>query len=198
MDHYYSKTQTSDLRITKIEVMLLGKDLVFNTGSGVFCIGKVDKGSEILIKKARIPKQGKILDLGCGYGVVGIALNKAYPKTEITFSDVNSRAIKLTRMNCKENKIKAKFVNTDGYEKLKDTDFDTILLNPPQSAGRDVCIKLINESINYLKIGGTLQLVVRNKKGGSTLSEYMEDAFGNLEIVEKKAGYWIYLSTKKD
>ena len=132
-----------------------------------------------------IPNGSKVLDLGCGNGIVGIAVAKGFPDSKITLVDVNKRAITTTRMNLKDNKLSnAKVKRSNGFEKIEDEEkFDTILLNPPQSAGKQLCLDLIKESKEYLKPNGTLQIVARHNKGGKVLSEHMKEIFDNAKVV---------------
>ena len=125
-EHYYSEKQTSILRIKEIETTLRGNNLKFHSGSGVFSIKKIDKGTKLLIEKCIIKPGQKILDLGCGYGPIGIAIAKAFSTTFVLMTDINERAVKLSRMNLKLNKIwniKAKKSNL--YNNIKEK-FDTM------------------------------------------------------------------------
>lgn len=197
MPHYYSSKQEGPLRLRIIKVVLRGNALEFSTGSGVFSVRSVDKGSKLLIEKSEIQDGWRILDLGSGYGPVGIAVAKAFPNAEVLLTDINQRAVKLARKNIKDNKVtNAKSVSGDRYAKVQGL-FDAILLNPPQSAGKDVCFSMIDEAPNFLKPGGMLQIVARHQKGGKTLSSHMEEVFGNLETLAKSGGYRVYASKLK-
>jgi 16S rRNA (guanine1207-N2)-methyltransferase len=193
-DHYYTKKPTSELRAKNISCNLLGNELEFTTGSGTFSIDRVDKGTELLIKKCYLNEDDVILDLGCGWGALGIALKKALPKLKVTMSDVNKRATMLAKKNCELNNVKCRVVDGDCYESVKSEKFDVILLNPPQTAGKALCIKMLTEAKDYLKPKGSIQIVVRHKKGGKSLSEEMELIFGNMAVLAKGSGYRIYSS----
>lgn len=197
MKHYFSEYQDSELKLKKIKVILRDRSFEFHTGSGVFSKDKVDKGSELLINSCIVKKKWKILDLGCGYGVVGIAIAKSFPTTEIVMVDVNKRAVKLARMNLKLNKVdNVKVLDSDLFEKMNQK-FNTIIVNPPQKAGKEICFKIIEESKDYLEKGGLLQLVARHNKGGKTLEQKMKGVFGNVKEMAKKGGYRVYISRKK-
>lgn len=198
-DHYFSNNQTSQLRITEFEVEFFGKSFTLKSASGVFSIGKIDRGTEILLKYAEFDEDNenqKILDLGCGYGIVGISLSYRFPYSEIIMSDVNKRALRIAKDNVRDNKREnIKVIRSDLFSKI-DEEFDVILSNPPFSAGRGLCYDLIEQSYDRLKDNGTLQIVARKNKGGAMLSQKMEEVFGNVETLGKKSGFWVYMSRK--
>jgi 16S rRNA G1207 methylase RsmC len=190
MEHYYSENPTSELVIKKLHDRQL--DIDFYTASGLFSKDHIDKGSRLLIKKANIKPGQKILDLGCGYGIVGIVIKKKNDVL-IEFSDINSRAVSVTKKNLELHKIKAKVYHCDGFEKIK-SKYDIILLNPPQTAGKKVCQKLILDSKDHLNPNGSIQVVARHNKGGKSLSAFMEEIFGNVDEIAKGSGFRVYLS----
>ncbi|HLC84493.1 MAG TPA: methyltransferase [Candidatus Nanoarchaeia archaeon] len=194
-EHYFTSRPTSPQKKETIRTNLRGLDLQFTTSSGVFSASGIDKGTAVLIEYAQIEGNEHLLDLGCGYGPVGIALKKAFPSLQVTCSDINERAVFSARENSRNNHVEIKTVISDGFVKIPD-EFDTILLNPPQSAGRDVCERLIKESFEHLKKGGNFQLVARHQKGGATLANIMESIFGNVATVKTKSGYRVYISKK--
>lgn len=193
-EHYYSEEQKSEFNPKKIITRLRDKELEFWTGAGVFSGKKIDKGSELLANKCTIKENWKVLDLGCGYGPIGISIAKAHPSTEVVLTDINKRAVNLSRMNKRLNKVSnISIVQGEMYDKVKGK-FDTILLNPPQTAGKDVCFKMIELAKNYLNKDGLLQIVARHQKGGKSLAAKMESVFGNVKDTSKKSGYRIYVS----
>lgn len=196
MEHYYSEQQKSLLKIRKIKQKIRGIDFEFYTASGVFSKDKVDKGTLILADNMLIEKNSKVLDIGCGIGVLGIVTAKLY-NAKVVMTDINKRAFMLAKKNLKLNNVKAEVYQGNLFEQIKDINFDTILSNPPQTAGKDICFKLIEQSKNHLINNGTLHLVARHNKGGETLTKKMEGVFGNVEVIAKKAGYWVYLSMNK-
>ncbi|MBS3167547.1 class I SAM-dependent methyltransferase [Candidatus Woesearchaeota archaeon] len=191
MEHYFTKEPKSELKIKKLKSILKNKEIEFYTASGLFSLNKVDNGSKLLINKC-IPK-GKVLDLGCGYGIIGLTLLLTNKKLELTFSDINERAIVITKKNLKLNNLEANVIQSDGFENIKEK-FDTILLNPPQTAGKNLCFKLIEDSKEHLLKNGTLQIVARHKKGGIELSKKMQEVFSNIKEIAKGSGFRIYLS----
>jgi 16S rRNA G1207 methylase RsmC len=199
VEHYYTKKQTSAFRPVKVPIRASGIETEFYTSGGVFSPRKLDLGTKLLIDAATIEKGWKVLDLGCGYGVVGILLKKQHPSIDLVMSDVNPRAVKLAKMNAKLHRIDADILQSDSFDnkELDTMRFDTILLNPPQTAGKDVCFQMIEQSKAHLKKQGTLQIVARSQKGGKQLSKKMKDTFNNIEETAKGSGYRVYVSRKE-
>lgn len=198
MEHYFTEHPTSKLILYKQEFIIkrIQKFIPYYSSSGVFAIKKVDTGSELLINKAIIKKNQKILDLGCGYGIIGISIKTIEPTAELTFSDINERALELTKTNLKLNNMQGNVIKSDGFN-LIDNKFDSILLNPPQTAGKDLCIKLIREAKFHLKAKGSLQIVARHQKGGKILENYMKEIYGNVKELGKGSGFRVYYSQLK-
>ncbi len=184
----------------RFSTLLRGTSFTFFTAPGVFSKHRVDPGTKLLIESFIVkPYYKKLLDLGCGYGVVGIAAKTFYPNLDVYLTDINERAIFLAKLNAKENKVKVKIFHGNLFEafNFKKPFFDIILLNPPMSAGMKLCKEMISQSYEWLKDRGSLQLVARHKKGGKRLMLFMKEVFGNVETIAKKAGYHVYLSLKE-
>ncbi|MFO7710866.1 MAG: methyltransferase [Candidatus Woesearchaeota archaeon] len=195
-DHYFSRTPGSKPRYQHLDVTLRGQSLRLTTGSGIFSKDHIDKGTHLLIASASI-EGSFILDLGCGYGPVGLSLAKAYPSAHVTLSDVNERAVKITRKNAKDNGIhNVTVLQSDIYQGITGK-FSEILLNPPQTAGKAICQAMIAGAIEHLQENGSLQIVARHNIGGKTLSEYMGSVFGNVDVLAKKSGFRVYRSFRE-
>jgi len=191
MKHYFSEKQDSEFKVKTINEILCNREYTFFTSSGVFSKKKVDYGTKVLVNNMIIGIEDKVLDLGCGIGIVGkVAASKT--KGKIVLTDINKRAVKLAKMNTKGVKT-IKVLQGSGFEKIKDK-FNVILLNPPQTAGKKVCHAMIKDAKDFLLKDGTLQVVARHNKGGESLSEYMESVFGNMKTIAKKGGYRVYVS----
>jgi 16S rRNA G1207 methylase RsmC len=200
MTHYYDEKQESSDKRFPIDVKLREDSFRLWSSAGIFSKDRLDAATRLLIENAELKGAQRILDLGCGYGAVGIALlrraEKEKKNTEITFSDVNERAVEFTRENLKQLKLKGNVVKSDLFSNIP-LSFDAILSNPPYAAGREVCFRLIEDSLTHLGKGGTLQLVARHNKGGSTLAKKMKDVFGNVSTTAKSGGFHVYLSRKR-
>lgn len=196
MEHYYSEQQKSLLNIKKIRQKIKGIEFEFCTSSGVFSKEKIDKGTLILAENMLVGKNYNVLDIGCGIGVLGIAAAKLFDAKAV-MSDINKRAVMLAKKNIALNNVKADVCRGNLYEKIKEKDFDVILSNPPQAAGKELCFQLISQSKSHLKNNGSLQLVARHNKGGKALSSKMQEVFGNVKVIAKKSGYWVYKGVKE-
>jgi len=178
-----------------VKAELCEQPMQFSTTWGLFSPRAIDDGSRLMLDHIKVNRDDNCLDIGCGYGPVGVILSKLYPKTEITMCDINERAIELASMNLKRNNVKARVIKSNLYEGVNEK-FDIILSNPPQHAGKKTCFEIIVKAPNFLKKNGTLQVVARHQKGGKTLAKKMEEVFGNVETIGRKSGYQVYLSRK--
>lgn len=196
VEHYFTKEPKSKLKMYKLKARVRGNEIEFYSGTGLFSLKRLDKASSLLIEHATLKKKWKVLDLGCGYGIIGIALKLSEPSLEVTFSDINARAIQLSQHNLDFQKMKGTVVQSDGFANITG-EFNTILLNPPQTAGKKICLKMIEDSKKHLKKKGLFQMVARHNKGGKDLSKKMEEVYGNCKDIVKKAGVRVYISEKE-
>jgi 16S rRNA G1207 methylase RsmC len=206
-DHYFSENPKSTFKREQFTDNVLGNDIIINSGSGIFSYKSIDFGTRLLIENAKIisskslDNSGNIavLDLGCGYGIVGIALKKKYPDIKVIMTDINERAVRLAKENVILNNLDIEVYKSDIYSniKLHSMKFDIILTNPPFSAGKDICRKFIRQGHDHLRQGGIFQIVAPHNKGGESLKKYMLEVFGNAGDIAKKSGYRVYISIKK-
>ena len=191
---YYAENPDSAHDIHELKVTLLGQSFTFLTDSGVFSKKMVDYGSQVLLNTLDFEKGKTLLDLGCGYGPLGISLAKVQG-VKPTMVDINNRAIDLAKQNAQKNGVEADIFQSNIYEKVNGT-FDYIISNPPIRAGKQVVHIIISESINYLKVGGNLTIVIQKKQGAPSTKAKMEEVFGNVEILKRDKGYYILRSEK--
>lgn len=191
---YYAENPDSAHDIHELKVTLLGQSFTFLTDSGVFSKKMVDYGSQVLLNTLDFEKGKILLDLGCGYGPLGISLAKVQG-VKPTMVDINNRAIDLAKRNAQKNGVEADIFQSNIYEKVNGT-FDYIISNPPIRAGKQVVYTIISESINYLKVGGNLTIVIQKKQGAPSAKAKMEEVFGNVEILKRDKGYYILRSEK--
>jgi 16S rRNA (guanine1207-N2)-methyltransferase len=192
-DHYYSIQPTSKNEHRDFEANLLGHSLIFKTDAGVFSKKGVDFGSRLLIETAKIQEYAVVLDLGCGYGPIGISVAFAYPHTHVVMVDVNQRAVSLASENAKRNRVRDRvelFVS-DGFSEITDRKFDHILFNPPIRVGKPVIYRLFSEAKEHLRSGGSLWIVIRKQQGAASARTELERIYSEVHLVEQKKGYWI-------
>lgn len=199
MEHYFSKNPKTLLRRESFEANILGNDIRINSASGIFSMSRLDFGTRLLVENAKISNGANVLDLGCGYGIIGIAIKKSNANINVMMCDVNERAVRLARENCTQNNVDIKVLKSDIFSnpELHEKKFDVILTNPPFSAGKDVCIEFIRQSFQHLNKGGLLELVAPHNKGGISLKKAMLEVFDNAGELAKKSGYRVYISIKK-
>lgn len=195
--HYYSENPESEIKEKNFSENLSGVQLNFTSVSGVFSFGtKIDKASCNLIKNFS-PTGSSILDIGCGYGAIGLYIKALFPQQNVTMIDVNNRALEYARNNANTNKLKVEILNSNLFSSLTNRIFDDIVSNPPIAAGKELNTRLISESHQHLSENGSLWLVAFHNKGGSTLKNIMMNVFGNVSDIDKSGGIRVYKSVKK-
>lgn len=191
-DHYYTPLPQSAHKPAQIAFEYRGHSMVFDTDSGVFSRLEIDKGTELLLKALPETLAGDVLDLGCGYGVMAIAIGKTWPACRPTMADVNERAVALAAANALKNGVAAEALISDGYSALEGHSFDLIVQNPPIRAGKQVIYEMFAKGARALRPGGQLWLVIRKQQGAPSALTYLKTLFGRVSIVEKESGYWIF------
>ena len=161
----------------------------FYSDNGVFCKEHLDFGSRLLLEN--IPWNeitGSILDVGCGYGPIGIIASRL-TGNKVTMCDVNKRALHLAKMNAKENKIDALIIESDCYSNISGK-YSTIITNPPIRAGKKIVYDILFSAKEYLIPDGTLFLVIHKDQGAKSLIKDLEDAY-NVQVLEKNKGFFV-------
>jgi 16S rRNA (guanine1207-N2)-methyltransferase len=203
-EHYYTENPVSELRFKNFTQEIKGVKLVFNAVSGVFSFDdKIDRASELLIT-AFYPSNEKddgmltprILDVGCGFGPIGLFLKVLYPGNDLTMTDINRRAVDCANKNSEMNHLHATVVQGDLFESVGSMHFSDIVCNPPMAAGKALNLRMIDESYDRLCSGGALWLVCFHNKGGETLKKAMNARFGNSMDIVKSGGVRVYRSVK--
>lgn len=197
MPHYFSEKQDSPPREKRITIEFCGRSVELFSASGIFSKDSLDVGSRLLIESSDIREDARVLDLGSGIGVVGIAIKMLHPSSTVLLADINERAVTLCKKNIALTGLEGiDVVKSDIYESISGR-FDYILVNPPQSAGRKVCIAMIEGARDFLAEDGRLNLVARHNKGGSTLEKKMKEVFGNSAQLAKRSGFRVYSSIRR-
>lgn len=200
MNHYYTEKPSSKSEIKKIELDFLDKNFIFFTDNGVFSKNKIDFGSELMIKtflNHTAIKNGNFLDIGCGYGPVGIIIKTFLPDLDIYLSDINERALDLTEKNLNANNIKNFYIMKSNIFDNISNNFDCILSNPPIRAGKDTIFKIYSEAYNHLHPNGSFYCVIQTKHGAKSTFKKIKEIFGNCETLTIDSGYRILFAQKK-
>lgn len=196
MEHYYTKNPQIPHDINIIDFNIRDLKLQFFTDAGVFSKRGVDYGSRVMLET--LPElYGKVLDLGCGYGAIGITVAKLNPGCRVTMIDINERAVQLTAQNIKLNRAdNAECFQSDAFENVKDM-YDIILCNPPIRTGKKVIYPMFENSIKFMNPEGALYIVIQKKQGANSAKEKLQEIYGNCEVINRDGGYWILKSIKK-
>jgi 16S rRNA (guanine1207-N2)-methyltransferase len=199
-NHYFSKSPESESAPVYWDYRLRGNSFRFKTDRGVFSKKEVDFGSRLLIETFQLEnKSGLMLDVGCGYGPIGLSLAKAFPNTIVHMVDVNERALALARENAILNHIdNVRIYESDRLLGIEDTRFQAILTNPPVRAGKKIVHDIFEQSADRLDAEGELWVVIQKKQGAPSAVEKLETLFGQVDIVEKSKGYFIIRAKKVD
>jgi len=194
---YFEKRPASARRSARITVTIRGRPFLFQTDSSVFSREGLDRGTELLLEAIEVGPCESILDLGCGYGVIGIVAAHLSQGGHVILTDVNERAAALARANLVANGTRNAEVRIgDVYAPIDDLVFDHILCNPPIRAGRVVVDRIISEAPSHLLDGGSLWLVARTRQGADTLRLRMTKAFDGADVVKRGSGYKVLRSVK--
>lgn len=196
-DHYYTSKPKAEHDRKVWETQLKGQVFRFVSDAGVFAKSGVDYGSRALIEAMEIPMGAQVLDIGCGYGPIGLTAAKLVVHGHVTMIDVNSRAVELARENATLNKLdNVTVLESDLFAALGEQEFDVALTNPPIRAGKETVHAIFEGAFERLKQGGALWIVIQKKQGAPSALRKLESLFTQVEEVTKDKGYRIYKATK--
>ena len=196
-EHYFTERPASEIKERSFRQVIKNTGLYLTSVSGVFAFGnKVDRASRLLIGVFS-PSGKTVLDLGCGYGAIGLFIKALYPGQAVYLSDINERAVEYATMNALKNRLEVRTVKSDLFSSLDAMTFDDIVTNPPIASGKKLLTNLIRQAYDRLNPDGALWLVAYHNKGGSTLRTIMENCFSNVSDVAKSGGIRVYRSVKR-
>ena len=192
MNHYYTDNKDLDSDRKEFTYYFDNEVFRFTTDNGVFSKNNVDYGSYILVKTIYLKDLGKsLLDLGSGYGPIGIILKRFHPETEVEMTEVNPRAVELSILNNSVNMTDIKVHLCDDITTLPHR-FDTIVLNPPIRAGKAVIYDLYARSKKMLNENGHLYIVIRKAQGAGSSIRELETLFSVVKIIGRDSGYLVF------
>jgi 16S rRNA (guanine1207-N2)-methyltransferase len=197
-EHYYTKQPTTATNIKLFSTTLRGRTFQFSTDAGVFSRQEIDYGSRLLIETMNFADSAQVLDVGCGYGPVGIVAASIACHGMTTLIDLNERAVQLARENAQRNQIhNVRIMQSDLFNALAAETFDTIVTNPPIRAGKAIVHRIFVDSFAHLRLGGSLWVVIQKKQGAPSAYEKLQSIFGNVNEVHKDKGYRIFEAIKQ-
>lgn len=196
--HYYTSKPNTDHYLQEIEYTYMDRRLSLTTDTNVFSRDRVDFGSSLLIQTMQFQSDAKVLDLGCGYGPIGICAALLAMDGKVTMVDINERAVYLSGENIKRNGIiNAKVLISDGVQALSSDDtFQIVLTNPPIRAGKEKVFQFYEGAFRHLEAEGELWVVIQKKQGADSTQQKLRELFGHVEVVEQDKGYRIFKATK--
>ncbi|MCY9664406.1 class I SAM-dependent methyltransferase [Paenibacillus alginolyticus] len=196
-EHYYTERPTVKRDVQTMQEVLRGKTYTFLTDAGVFSKKGVDYGSKHLIETMQLREDAKVLDVGCGYGPIGLSAAVMCPKGHVTMVDINERAVELSADNAKRNGIaNVTILQSDLLEQVKEQRFDTVLTNPPIRAGKEVVHRIFSDAYDCLVEGGSIWVVIQKKQGAPSAMKKLESIYSEVTEVSKDKGYKILKATK--
>ena len=195
-DHYYTRDPQSASRPAECEFTYRGIDLTFQTDAGVFSRGEVDTGTRLLLEALPENLGGEILDLGCGWGVIGISIARKWPEARVTMADINTRALDLSRENAKRNRAEVVCAESDGMAAFEGKTFDAVVTNPPIRAGKQVIYKMFADAARSLAPEGALYLVIRKQQGAESCIRYLQTLYASVEKLDRSGGFWVLKASK--
>ncbi len=196
MTHYYTDNSSLESHKTKIIFHYRQHQITYISDIGVFSKERIDYGSRVLLENIHLDHVHSLLDVGCGYGTLGIALKYRYPLLHVEMVDINNRAVDLATESINYNHLDNILAyQSNIYENVNGM-FEAIVSNPPIRAGKKVVYQILEDAYDHLEDDGELWIVIQKKQGAPSARKKMLETFGNCEIVKRDKGYYILKSTK--
>ncbi len=195
MEHYFTNSENLKSEIREINYEINSIPFLFYSDLGVFSKDKIDTGSNILVSTYLTyhTESKRILDIGCGYGFIGIVLSKI-TNSFVTLTDINKRALHLTSRNIVKNDVKCEAFVSDAYKEINDI-YDIIITNPPIRAGKEKVLEILNNARFSLKDDGELWYVIRKNQGAKSITAELEKNY-TVNLVSKSKGFYVYKAKK--
>jgi len=197
MSHYYDRHPQADSQKRTVQFDHAGRTFVFHSDAGVFSKGKLDEATRMLLQTFTPPPHARYaLDLGCGYGAIGIVLSCVHD-LKTTLIDVNERALTLAEANAKAHGVTPDVRYSDGFSALEDECFDVIVTNPPIRIGKTALYPMLEAAADHLTENGELWIVVRKKQGARSLVGHLRGRF-SIERMNRRKGIHVYRARPLD
>lgn len=199
MEHYFIAKEHNENDYFTFKEKMFDREFVFKSCDDIFSKDRVDYGTKVLIETVakNFALTGKVLDIGCGYGAIAIALASLFSSANFTMCDINKTAVELSRENVKLNNVIniQKVCESDAYNAI-DGEFDYIITNPPIKAGKKNLLKILDGAYAHLTSGGKLIFVIKKKHGEDSIKKHLSSIYSNVEILKRDSGYYILCCTK--
>lgn len=196
MPHYYDDNSDLISQPSEIKANINSNLYTFVTDNGVFSKSRVDFGTQRLLEAIQLDNPTHILDMGCGYGVVGIVMKKTYPKAKITMFDVNLRAVELAKRNVASYGFDDVSVLVSNHVPNTLSEVDVAILNPPIRAGKQTIFRLYEEAHRVLKHYGELYIVIQKKQGSDSSKSFLQTLFNEVILIDRHKGYHVFKAIK--
>ena len=196
-NQYFENNDNLKSEEREIKFYFLGTNLKFIVDNGVFSKSNVDFGSSLLLRELIIKKETtKVLDVGCGYGPIGITIAKCHPLLNVDMVDINLRALGLAKKNATLNNVdNVTIFESNIYENVT-SKYDLIITNPPIRAGKNIVHSILLEGYNYLNNKGTLWCVIQKKQGAESALKALKEKYQEVIIHAKDKLYYIIEAIK--
>lgn len=195
-DHYFTADPSVAFKRAPVRASVWGHDLELVSGSGVFAQGRVDIGTAVLFRETEPPAAGRVLDLGCGYGVIGLAVAVAVPGAVVTAVDVNERAVLLANENAASLGLGDRYRATTPDGVPADATYDEIWSNPPIRIGKEALHELLLTWLPRLAPGGRAVLVVGKNLGADSLQRWLGEQGYPTERAASAKGFRVLVSRR--
>lgn len=195
-EHYFTADPSVPFERQKVEFEAWGTELAMESGSGVFAKGRLDIGTSVLFKETEPPVQGRFLDLGCGYGAIGLTIAKTVPLASVIGVDVNERAVRLMNDNARALGVDSRVVACTPEQVPTDYTFDEIWSNPPIRIGKEALHALLLTWLPRLLPGGRAVMVVGKNLGGDSLQRWLTEQGYPTERIGSAKGFRVLESVR--
>lgn len=199
LEHYFLERENQTYKTFEISQKFFDRIYYFNSSDDVFSKNCVDYGTYVLINTVANQQNlsGRVLDIGCGYGPIGIVLASINPNSDFVLADVNGHAVELSKINAKKNNIKniSQIIKSDMYENIFGM-FDYIITNPPIKAGKQVLEGILFGAYQKLNPNGKMYFVIKKKFGENSLKKKLKNIFASVEVIKRDKGYYILEAQK--
>lgn len=195
MEHYFTNNENLKSELRDIKFSFCDYNFLFKSDNGVFSKNKIDYASMFLVETClknitNTENINSILDVGCGYGFIGITLSKVLNK-HVDMVDINKRAVHLCDMNISINKVDAQVFLSNIYESVTNK-YDLIITNPPIRAGKEILYEFLKGGISRLNKNGNLYFVISKDQGAKSVKSELEKIC-EVEVIDKSKGFWVFL-----